>query len=470
MRRVRSSAWSPLTTCWTRSVMRAGTLFGALLLAGLLCVSGCGVASHIGTALPASGTPPVATPGVPAASPLVWTSARMPASQLPALPGGFDRQGPTAGVAPSNGSTAYVCAPTDDASHMSVATWLTGNRGASWQQGGGITVDIGRPIEVTGCQIVVDATEAGTAVAQISFLPAGGCFPAVDCDSYALYLSTDRGQHWTLLPPLPNPDKLSGLSQPLETLSALATYQQTSYALFGSAPRDASVQTVSFVMSRDNLRTWTPVPGLANVNGITAFWLNPSNGALLIMTTTHYIDQETFLTSFNGGESWTSVPSPPFPFAIYDIVVQQPFTNQPWRICGGDTGSFSIDGVQQNTHMDDVACTADGGAHWQTHRLSLPANGVQGPGGAPYYTLVGIADDGTLLLFVPDAGYDLPELPGELERVVSGVPGVQALGKAPNGGLMTYSAGGGKGVLWFAPQGGYTDPDPQGRIFTASYA
>ena len=467
MWRLRSSTCSPLITCWTRRVMRVDTLLGTLLFAGLLCLSGCGLTSHIGTALPVSGTPPVATPGVPAARALVWTSARLPVSQLPALPGGFDRQGPTVGVAASNGSIAYACTPTDDASHMSVATWLTHNRGASWQAGGGITVDIGSPIEVTGCQIVVNTTEASTAVAQVSFLPAGGCIPVVDCDSYALYLSTDTGQQWTSLPALPNPDKY-GASQPLETLSALATYQQTTYALFGSAPRDASVQTVSFVMSRDDLRTWTPVPGLAEESGITAFWLNPSTGALLILTTTHVMYQETFLTSVNGGESWSTVPAPPFPFFLDDIVVQQPYTNQPWHICGSQAGTSN--GVQPNPYIDDVACTADGGAHWQTQRLSPPANAANIPGVGPLYTLVGIADDGSLLLFFPDAGYELPEMPGELERVVSSVSGAQSLGRAPNGGLLTYSAGGGGGVLWFAPQDYYPDPDLQGRIFTASYA
>jgi hypothetical protein len=373
-------------------------------------------------------------------------------------------------MAPGDGATAYGCAATNDASHTRVATWLTRNRGASWQRGGGITVAIGSLVEVTGCQIMVDATLAGIAVAQISLLPEGGCIPAVDCGTYALYLSTDMGQYWTSLPAVPNPDKLAGPSQPMDILSALATYQQTTYALFRSASRELSTPAVSFVMSRDDLRTWTPVPGLAEVSGITAFWLNPYNGSLLLMTTTSVVDQESFLSSVNGGGSWGTVREPPFPFAFYDIAVQQPITDQPWRICGGDTSSMISGGVQQNTHMDDVACTSDGGAHWMTHQLRLSANGVLGPGGAPYYTLVGIADDGSLLLFIPDPGYDLPVMPGELERVVSGVSGVQSLGHAPSGGLMTYSAGGGNGVLWSAPQGGYTDPDSQGRLFTASYA
>jgi hypothetical protein len=75
------------------------------------------------------------------------------------------------------------------------------------------------------------------------------------------------------------------------------------------------------------------------------------------------------------------------------------------------------------------------------------------------FTLIGIADDGSALLTTPNG----------LERVVPGVAGMQSLGQAPSGGLMTYIDGGGAGALWSAPQQGYTDPDALGRIFTALY-
>ncbi len=76
------------------------------------------------------------------------------------------------------------------------------------------------------------------------------------------------------------------------------------------------------------------------------------------------------------------------------------------------------------------------------------------------YTLVVIADDGLALLSTP----------ARLERVVPGVSGIQRLGPAPNGGLMSYVDGNGAESLWSAPQSGFTDPDSQGRIFTAPYA
>jgi hypothetical protein len=92
------------------------------------------------------------------------------------------------------------------------------------------------------------------------------------------------------------------------------------------------------------------------------------------------------------------------------------------------------------------------------NQLDVPndAGGTEGGGGnsGANYGLVGIADDGSVLLTTPSG----------LERVVPGVSGMQPLGPMPNGGLMTYVVGDGAGALWSAPQQNYTDPDPQGRI------
>lgn len=442
--------------------LRGETLSVTLLLAGLLGgLCGCSSVSGASNPLPTRvATPrPVATPAVPPARPLVWIPALLPTGQLAPLPGGFVRSGPMVGVAQSDSALASACAPAPGPSNAGVATWLTHNRGATWQPTAGITVEIGSPIEVTDCQIVVDAVRASTAVAQVGFLPAGGCAPAVECINFALYVTTDLGQRWAPLQAPLNPQGPRSPYNTLETLGALATYQQVTYALFRSPPRSASTQSVAFVMSRDHLRTWTPVDGLGGV-AIGDFWLNPVTGALLVMSTTGWYNQEAFQTSFDGGRTWTELAAPPFPFAVYDIAVQQPFTDQPWQICGGDPSSRIENGVQQNPHMDALACTSDGGAHWAIHQLAVANDRGSGANTGANYTLVGIADDGAALVTTP-AG---------LARIVNGTAGAQALGLAPNAGLLIYAAGGGAGVLWSAPQGGYTDPDAQGRILTASYA
>lgn len=429
----------------------------ALLAACLVILSACGsrgATSSPATAVPATVTP-IATPAAPPAGALAWTSVRLPATQPPALAGGFQAQGPTLGLAQSDSATAYVCVTAADPSHTRVATWITRDRGATWQSGADITAEVGSPIEVIGCQIIVDSEQASTAVAQLGYLPAGGCVPAVDCMEYLLYLTTDAGLHWA---------KFQG---PQQTLAEMTTRGQLTYALFRSPPRSASMPAMTFAVSSDNRRTWKPVPGLASDTAapvpelgsarVYNFWLNPISGALLVMTSDGGINQQTFLTSTNGGASWTTLAAPPFPFAIYDIAVQQPFTDQPWRICGGDPSSETIRGVQQNTHMDELTCTPDGGAHWVTYHLNVP-NTLGGTN--PDYTLVAIADDGAVLMTTPSG----------LERYADGASSAQALGPAPNGGLTQYAAGQGAGALWSAPVGGYANPDPQGRIFTARYA
>lgn len=429
----------------------------AALLAGcVLLLSACGSRGAVSTmASSAPSVTPLPTPAAPPAGALVWTPVRLPATQPPALGGGFQAQGPTLGLAQSDSATAYVCVAAADTSHTRVLTWVTRDRGATWQSGADITVSIGSPIEVIGCQIIVDSEQATTAVAQVGYLPAGGCVPAVDCVDYVLYLTTDAGRHWATL------------KGPQQTLAEIATRGQLTYALFRSPPRSASIPAMTFAVSNDNRRTWKPVPGVASDTAapvpelgggrVYNFWLNPISGALLVMTSNGFINQQTFLTSTDGGAKWTTLAAPPFPFETYDIAVQQPFTAQPWRICGGDPASETIGGVQQNTHMDELACTPDGGAHWVTYHLNVPNT----LGGAnPDYTLVGIADDGALLLTTPSG----------LARYTDGSPSMQALGPAPNGGLTQYAAGQGAGALWSAPEGGYANPDSQQRIFTGSYA
>jgi hypothetical protein len=129
-------------------------------------------------------------------------------------------------------------------------------------------------------------------------------------------------------------------------------------------------------------------------------------------------------------------------------------------------GSPGSGGVQQNTHMDDVACTADSGAHWVTRHIDF----ATGEEGLPHYTLVTIADDGDLL-FSDLLFSDLLFSNGStLERFAIGTGGVESLGPVPIAGTILYASGGGAGMLWAGPTGYYPNANPQGHIFTASYA
>ena len=454
-----------------------------LILAGL---SGCGATGATGapTATPPSTSLTVLpTPTLPAAQPLVWSAERSPISQLAPLPSGYTRDGAIAVPAPSNSNAAYACAPGSDPTAAHVSTWVTRDRGAHWDATAGITITAGYAVEVTSCWIAVDATTDTTAMTQIGYMqagvPVGRCL-AGSCIEYALFVTTDMGQQWAPLTPPRGPSSPQGQPPLLDTIYELATYQQTTYGLFEPAPEDLSELTGGVFMSRDHLRTWTLVPGLpyrigqdATQYRVAQFWLNPVTGAMLAMAANNMGGSRvTFLSSNEPGSSWTTLTVPPFVSTGYDIAVQQPFTDQPWRICGGDPTypsppnpkSLPIPTMEPNPNADSLVCTRDGGAHWTTTQMNQPHYSGSGPGAGPSYTLVGIADDGAVLLTTASG----------LERVVPGVPGMQSLGPAPmapNPGVMTYVDGGGAGALWsvWSPPGGNSSSVPLSPIYTASY-
>lgn len=432
---------------------RRGALPVTLLLISLVGLSGCG--QHTGADSSATETthitpsplvtPLIPTPVVPPASPLTWDSRQLPSGSVTAL-----------GVAQSDSATAYVCVPTtSNALTIAIATWVTHDRGVNWQRMSDFTIDatkirvdglaVNVPITVSGCQILVDPAQANTAIAQPVFAPTHGCAPAIECYGYARYATTDDGSQWTFLQ-----SPLFVLSQghqvPLDHLITFASQQGVTYALFETTPRSESNGTQVAMTSRDGLRTWTPIPSLQGVT-FAGFWVNPSNRNLLVA-----VPGWGFRTSTDGGVHWTMTTESPFPF--HDVAVQQPFTDQSWRICGGDPSATTATG-QPNPNIDILTCSSDGGIHWTAHHLSVPND----LGGEAHYTLVGIADDGAALLATPRG----------LERVVDGVDSMQPLGSLPTSDVLLYAAGGGSGTLWSVSQSDFPSSNLQGPIFTARY-
>lgn len=437
---------------WRVACWQSGAL-PVILLMGLVSLSGCGQragadsraegATHI-TPSPLV-IPQVPTPVVPPASLLTWDARPLPSGPVTAL-----------GVAQSDGATAYVCAPTtSNALTVAIATWVTHDYGVSWRRMADFTIDatkirvdglsVNVPITVSGCQILVDPAQANTAIAQPVFAPTRGCAPAIECYGYARYVTTDGGSRWTFLHS-PLFALSNGHQVPLDHLITFASQPGVTYALFETTPRSDSNGIQVAMTSRDGLRTWTPIPSLKGVT-FAGFWVNPSNRDLLVA-----VPGWGFRTSTDGGIHWTVSTESPFPFHV--VAVQQPFTDQPWRICGGDPSAFTATG-QPNPNIDTLACSSDGGVHWAAHHLSVPND----LGGEAHYTLVGIADDGAALLTTPRG----------LERLVDGVDSMQPLGTVPTSDVLLYAAGGGSGTLWSVSQSNFPDSAMQGPIFTARY-
>jgi hypothetical protein len=192
---------------------------------------------------------------------------------------------------------------------------------------------------------------------------------------------------------------------------------------------------------------------------VVDFWLNPVTGAMLALASNDVAgNSETLSSSNDPGSRWTTLTAPPFIFTGAAIFVQQPFTDQSWHICASRLNFMGRDDSQGTSTADSFVCTRDGGAHWTTTQMNQPVNlGCESDAG-PCYTLVGIADDGAVLLTTSTG----------LERIVPGVTGVQSLGPAPNPGDMIYVDGSGAGALWSIPASDSTAAPP-GRIYTAQY-
>lgn len=429
-----------------------------LLLVILASVSGCGATSSArGTAstnlqsTPSRGVmPPISTPLVPPANPLTWSAGKLPQGFVTAV-----------GVAQSDGATAYVCAPTmSNTLTLVVATWVTHDRGIMWQRVADFTLDSTRikidglnvngPITVTGCQMLVDPAQANTAIAQPVFVPTHGCSPQITCYGYAQYATTDGGGQWNLLQsPLFAP--ASPGKDPLNDLLMFGSHEGVTYALFETTPQAQSFMSGLdrvVLISHDDLRTWTPMASTAGflINGL---WVNPYTDSLLLVSLSN-----AFSISNDGGAHWSVAAQPPFLFS--KVAVQQPFTDQPWRICGADPSATTGTG-QPNPNIDTLACSSDGGVHWSMRRLNVPNDLNRGA----QYILVGIADDGAVLLTTPSG----------LERVGDGVNRMQLLGYLPTGNVLLYAAGSGSGTLWsIARRSDSSSSELQGPIFTASYA
>lgn len=414
-----------------------------LALSLALLVAACGQparASQPPAAKPTASATPVATPTRPPVAALIWQPHALP------VPFPASSYGPNAAPVPglalshADSGTAYECAP--DASANVVHIWLTRDDGAHWARTG----DIATTSSASSCTLLVDDLDSSTVIADVYYPhPGYCCLPGPDL----IVATRDAGATWA---PLPLPfDTGPQVKVRFDIVSQLATRQGVTYALFHPHPVGADQLDTAFVLSRDGMRTWQQAP--APLGGyVTRFWLNPYDGRMLTLTSNGYYNSANFWTTPSPGQRWSSVSEQPYPFASYSIVVQQPYTAAPWTICGADPSDW-FDGTQHNPHMHDIACTTDSGSTWHTIHLDEPTV----TNDQPEYTLLAVADDGSVLLRSTSG----------IARLVPPSAQIAALGVSPQAGDLEYGAGSGAGMLWAASYP--TDPNPQGQIYTAAY-
>jgi photosystem II stability/assembly factor-like uncharacterized protein len=388
------------------------------LLITVLLLSACGraAASPVATATPLSTPTPFPTPP-PLPTVAVIQSSGQPiwgnvASWSHAnLPAGFGMQFHVSDlqVAASDGRTAYACAvPGDQTQPGHPRVVVTHNGGASWAY----TTDI--PVTWYSCvALAVDMLDPSVVIAQGDF---GGPQEA----------TFDAGKSWQALS-LP----------PQQAILQLATYNGRTYALMSKPNVGPNGAGTILAASADHLRAWQEIDANLAPTNLRRFWINPGNGALMLLTFTSGL-----WTSTDGGATWQQMNIPVS--SIADYAVQQPLANQPWHLCSAYDASSNNSGLT-------LVCTTDGGHAWYQAPL--------GPSGQP----AGIASDGALLVY--DGNFMVYRLPAGATRW-------QKLGAAPHAGCcIQYVPASAGGMLWMLAMesdGAGAPPDPR-AIFSARY-
>lgn len=390
------------------------------LLLAMLLLSACGraAATPAATATPLSPTPtPFPTqPPVPTVAVIqssgqpVWGNVASWAHT--SLPAGFGMQFHVSDlqVAASDGRTAYACAvPGDQTQPRHPRVVVTHNGGASWAY----VTDI--PVTWYSCvALAVDMLDPSVVIAAGDF--GGGTQEA----------TFDGGKSWQALS-LP----------PQQAILQLATYNSHTYALMTKPNVGPNGAGTILAESSDHLRTWQEVDANLAPTNLRRFWINPTDGALLLQTYTSGL-----WTSTDDGATWEQMAIPSSSAGQY--MVRQSPTDQAWHLCAEYYGS-------QNAANGSLLCTTDSGKSWYQ------------PPAAPFWQIAGIASDGALLVY--DEGFMIYRLPAGATRW-------QKLGAAPHTGCcIQYVPASAGGMLWMFPaesDGAGAPPDPR-AIFSARY-
>jgi hypothetical protein len=367
-------------------------------------------------------TSSVITPGPQ----LVWQQAHLPPGievTMASLAQG------TLAVAPGDGDVAYLCvAPTEKEGHAQETNahiYVTRDRGKTWARGGDVPVGVqptssGKAFTLE-CRIVVDATRPDTAVVETEWIQLGA---EGDNSQISSFASFDYGAHWRKLV-YPNLFVIS-----LE----MATYGSV---IFASGSEQVRSEPGLWV-SHDQMTTWQALALPTGID-VSAFWLNPTTGALLLSANQQ--GSPLLFSSMDGGARWTQLPAPSSPGITW--IVQPPQGTAPWRICGATTSSYDHLQPLGNT----LTCSADGGETWtERPALNLAANSPKGFQTYAPATILVLADDGGVLATVliygrPVALYRLPAGASNWQDIgpVLADPASATYAPTPTGGALWLS-------------------------------
>jgi hypothetical protein len=350
-------------------------------------------------------------------------------------------------VAPSDGRIAYLCdvsPPPPGAATTSGATsrfWVTHDRGAHWAP----ALESSAQSNATRCDAEIDALDPSFVVLASSHEDLSVAAPgSVDSlpNQTVNEATFDGGATW---------QRLAGNQQ----LFGLTTVNGVTFGLRSTQPGQASSApiTTELAMSRDQLRTWTPIDAALRAASpqeqVWYYSLDPRTGALLVVTTDTNGQSSRLWSSTDTGQHWRELAMPAGDgTGFMRLWLPWPSSDAPKHICAAPASGGS---------STSVVCSADGGATW-THPVAFPY--------ADKYSSGWLAPDGALL--ITGSGTDAQGNPiggTVLYRLPAGATRWQTLGPVPEPNIVSV-AGPGTGVLWALPVGPPVSDAP-GQIFTA---
>jgi hypothetical protein len=318
----------------------------------------------------------------------------------------------------SDADIIYACAQLAGATM--VQTWVTRDRGRSWQSlaeipstsngSCGISIDQMNPLTVIISTSVIKVEPIPTPIAE--------------------YLSTDGGQHWKTIAAPAN-------------IGSLASTPAAIFALIVNDPPDYGPYVA---VSHDHFQTWEKI--LVANQSLTRFYLSNSGKLLAVMAS----DPDHLWFSDDLAKTWHQQALTHAPEAIDLAIVRS--VDQGWQICGGD------------------ACSWDSGRTWEM--IPLPPSALLPPA-IPTDTVtyavsvLGIIPDGSVLAEVqqilpPKSGVNTH---GYLYRYVPSTQHWQFL-SIPPPNVVYYYPSPGHGLLWSLALGGTNSQNASQQNYVAA--
>lgn len=308
-------------------------------------------------------------------TPLSWVRHSLPGNASFASPRAAS--GVSVAVSPVDGNLVYACSLSLANGHEP-AVYTSHDRGDTWAFD-----KVAMSQAATECAVTPDEHDPQRAIWVAGIPDAAGHLVA---GSATAYQTTDGGQTWAQMTPMPDEDILQLATANGNSIAL--TYDTQSTGASSGATGNVNTPT-RLVVSYNGMLSWLWAD-MAIVNSaqhVQQFWLG-YDGTIYAMTAPNDGSIPRLLwTSSDDGKTWQQIHTPD----AADFFVQS--TKDTTLLC-----ALQLTGTDPNTQLTGLTCSADAGADWAARTVPmLPVSTTGGAGNAAIPLVLGYLDDGALL-------------------------------------------------------------------------